>query len=108
MRERRRIATNEEDDFTVPGSEQITTTLTSITSVLAGRLSSVEAICLLIGSIGIMNVTLVSVTDRTREITVCLAIGVTTGRMQMQFLVEAIVLSLIGELTGIVMGLKLG
>ncbi len=108
MRERRRISPNEEDDFTVFDMEEITSMLTGITSVLTGLLSGVAAISLLVGGIGIMNIMLVSVTERTREIGIRLAIGATTWQVLLQFLVEAIVLSLIGGLIGIFLGLGLG
>jgi putative ABC transport system permease protein len=108
MRERRHIARNEEDDFTVYDMRQVTSMLTGITSVLTRLLSGVAGISLLVGGIGIMNIMLVSVTERTREIGIRLAVGATTGQVLLQFLVEAIVLSLIGGLIGIVLGVGLG
>ncbi|QKV19489.1 ABC transporter permease [Oricola thermophila] len=108
LRERRRIALGEEDDFSVMDTKEITSMLTSITGVMTGLLSAVAAISLLVGGIGIMNIMLVSVTERTREIGIRLAIGATEGQVLMQFLVEAIVLSLFGGLIGIALGLALG
>ena len=108
MRERRRISPGEDDDFNVFDTEQITSMLTGITTVLTGLLSAVAAVSLLVGGIGIMNIMLVSVTERTREIGIRLAVGATEGQVLMQFLVEAIVLSLIGGLIGILLGLALG
>lgn len=108
MRERRRIGPFEEDDFNVFDMKQISSMLTGITSVLTGLLSAVAAVSLLVGGIGIMNIMLVSVTERTREIGIRLAVGATEGQVLLQFLVEAIVLSLIGGLIGIVLGLALG
>jgi putative ABC transport system permease protein len=108
MRERRRIGPFEEDDFNVFDMKQITSMLTGITSVLTGLLSAVAAVSLLVGGIGIMNIMLVSVTERTREIGIRLAVGATEGQVLLQFLVEAIVLSLIGGLIGILLGLVLG
>jgi putative ABC transport system permease protein len=108
MRERRRIGPFEEDDFNVFDMKQISSMLTGITSVLTGLLSAVAAVSLLVGGIGIMNIMLVSVTERTREIGIRLAVGATESQVLLQFLVEAIVLSLIGGLIGIVLGLALG
>jgi hypothetical protein len=108
MRERRRIGPFEEDDFNVFDMKQITSMLTGITSVLTGLLSAVAAVSLLVGGIGIMNIMLVSVTERTREIGIRLAIGATERQVLLQFLVEAIVLSLIGGLIGILLGLGAG
>jgi putative ABC transport system permease protein len=108
MRERRRIAPGEEDDFNVFDMKQIASVLTGITSVLTGLLSAVAAVSLLVGGIGIMNIMLVSVTERTREIGIRLAVGAQEGQVLLQFLVEAIVLSLLGGLIGILLGLALG
>lgn len=108
MRERRRIGPLEEDDFNVFDMEQISSMLTGITSVLTGLLSAVAAVSLLVGGIGIMNIMLVSVTERTREIGIRLAVGATERQVLLQFLVEATVLSLIGGLIGILLGLALG
>ncbi|MDH3264428.1 MAG: ABC transporter permease [Paracoccaceae bacterium] len=108
MRERRRIGPGEEDDFNVFDMKQIASVLTGITNVLTGLLSAVAAVSLLVGGIGIMNIMLVSVTERTREIGIRLAVGAREGQVMTQFLVEAIVLSLFGGGIGIVLGLTLG
>ena len=108
MRDIRRISSGEEDDFDVMDMEQIATMLSTITDILTGLLSAVAAVSLLVGGIGIMNIMLVSVTERTREIGIRLAIGAQARQVLMQFLVEAIVLSLIGGLIGILFGLSLG
>lgn len=107
MRERRRIGDGEEDDFNVRDMKQLASMLTGITDVLTGLLSAVAAVSLLVGGIGIMNIMLVSVTERTREIGIRLAVGATANQVLLQFLVEAIVLSLIGGLVGILLGLGL-
>ncbi|MGB8815531.1 MAG: ABC transporter permease [Paracoccaceae bacterium] len=107
MRERRRIGLLEEDDFSVTDMKQISSMLAGISNVLTGLLSSVAAVSLLVGGIGIMNIMLVSVTERTREIGIRLAVGAEARQVLTQFLVEAIVLSLIGGIIGIVLGLGL-
>ncbi|GAA3876729.1 ABC transporter permease [Celeribacter arenosi] len=107
MRERRRISEGEDDDFSIMDMKEIASMLTGITNVLTGLLSAVAAVSLLVGGIGIMNIMLVSVTERTREIGIRLAVGAQTSQVLMQFLVEAIVLSMIGGLVGIVLGLVL-
>ena len=105
MRKRRHIATNEDDDFSVMDMKEITKMLTGTTQVLTMLLGAVAAVSLLVGGIGIMNIMLVSVTERTREIGVRLAIGALESEVLMQFLVEAVVLSSIGGITGIVLAL---
>ena len=105
LRERRRIGLGEEDNFSVNDMKQIASMLNSINSVLAGMLSSVAAVSLLVGGIGIMNIMLVSVTERTREIGVRLAIGALEKEVLLQFLIEAVVLSSIGGLVGIVLAI---
>ena len=107
MRERRRIAAGNEDNFSVTDMKEIASMLSSINTVLAGLLSSVAAVSLLVGGIGIMNIMLVSVTERTREIGIRLAVGATAGQVLTQFLVEAIVLSVLGGVLGIAVGLGL-
>jgi putative ABC transport system permease protein len=87
--------------------KQIASMLTGITNILTGLLSAVAAVSLLVGGIGIMNIMLVSVTERTREIGIRLAVGAQANQVLMQFLVEAIVLSMIGGFVGIVLGLAL-
>jgi putative ABC transport system permease protein len=107
MRERRRIAIGEDDNFSVTDMKEIASMLGSINAVLTGLLSSVAAVSLLVGGIGIMNIMLVSVTERTREIGIRLAVGAQAGQVLMQFLVEAVVLSVIGGVIGILTGLGL-
>jgi putative ABC transport system permease protein len=105
MRERRRIAPGQADDFSVQDMREIVKTLQSVTGALTMLLGAVAAVSLLVGGIGIMNIMLVSVTERTREIGLRLAIGARGREVLLQFLVEAIVLSLLGGTLGIVIGL---
>ncbi len=105
MRERRRIAPGKEDDFNVRDMKEIVSMLTGTTRLLTGLLGAVAAVSLLVGGIGIMNIMLVSVTERTREIGIRLAIGALEKEVLMQFLVEAVVLSSFGGIVGIVLGL---
>lgn len=105
MRERRNISSNEDDNFQVMDMKEIATMLTGTTQVLTALLSAVAAVSLLVGGIGIMNIMLVSVTERTREIGIRLAIGALEREVLMQFLVEAVVLSSSGGLFGIILGL---
>lgn len=107
LRERRRIAIGREDDFSVSDMAQMAETMTSTTKLLTGLLGAVAAVSLLVGGIGIMNIMLVSVTERTREIGIRLAIGALEKQVLTQFLVEAVMLSTLGGLTGIVTGLGL-
>ncbi len=103
MRERRRIAANEDDDFNVRDMKEIAEALTGTTRVLTTLLGAVAAVSLLVGGIGIMNIMLVSVTERTREIGIRLAIGALEREVLLQFLVEAVVLSSFGGLLGILL-----
>ena len=107
LRERRRIGIGEEDDFSVTDMAEISSVLNGINAVLTGLLSAVAAVSLLVGGIGIMNIMLVSVTERTREIGIRLAVGASAGQVQTQFLVEAVVLSLLGGVLGILSGLAM-
>jgi putative ABC transport system permease protein len=105
MRERRQIKAGAEDNFNVFDTKQISDTLTGTTTILTQIVGAVAAISLLVGGIGIMNIMLVSVTERTREIGIRLAIGAVAGEVLLQFLVEAIVLSCLGGLIGLVLAL---
>jgi putative ABC transport system permease protein len=105
MRERRRISPGKDDDFHVRDMQEIVSTMTSATRVLTGLLGAVAAVSLLVGGIGIMNIMLVSVTERTREIGTRLAIGALEREVLMQFLIEAVILSSFGGLFGIILGL---
>jgi putative ABC transport system permease protein len=101
LRERRNIAENEDDDFRVMDTRQIAETLTSTTKILTMLLGAVAAVSLLVGGIGIMNIMLVSVTERTREIGIRLAIGALEREVLLQFLIEAVALSSLGGIIGI-------
>lgn len=105
MRERRRLSPSEDDNFSVMDTKEIAKMLTSTTQVLTALLGAVAAVSLLVGGIGIMNIMLVSVTERTREIGIRLAIGALEREVLMQFLVEAVVLSSFGGLFGIILAL---
>ncbi len=105
MRERRRITPGEEDDFHVFDMREFLTTITGTTKVLTALLGAVAAVSLLVGGIGIMNIMLVSVTERTREIGIRLAIGALGRDVMTQFLLEAVVLSCFGGIAGIGFGL---
>ncbi|MEZ5852456.1 MAG: ABC transporter permease [Hyphomicrobiaceae bacterium] len=107
LRERRNVARDKEDDFSVRDMTQIAQTTAGTTAMLTGLLAAVAAVSLLVGGIGIMNIMLVSVTERTREIGIRLAIGALERQVLSQFLIEAVVLSLLGGLAGIVLGLSL-
>ena len=105
MRERRQTGKNEDDDFNVRDMQEIVKTLTGTTKLLTTLLGAVAAVSLLVGGIGIMNIMLVSVTERTREIGIRLAIGAMEKQVLMQFLIEAVVLSCFGGIIGIILGI---
>jgi putative ABC transport system permease protein len=105
MRERRHLSPSDDDNFNVMDMKEIAAMLTGTTQILTSLLSAVAAVSLLVGGIGIMNIMMVSVTERTREIGIRLAIGAFEREVLIQFLVEAVVLSSLGGLTGIVLGL---
>jgi putative ABC transport system permease protein len=107
LRERRRVQPGAEDDFTVRDLKELAEAMSSITAALTGLLGGIAAVSLLVGGIGIMNIMLVSVTERTREIGTRLAIGALGSEVLWQFLVEAVVLSTTGGLIGIAFGLGL-
>ena len=99
------IASTASDDFTVADQTQLLSTATSVYSLLTVLLAGVASISLVVGGIGIMNIMLVSVRERTREIGIRKAIGAKNRDILLQFLVEALVLSILGGLIGIVIGL---
>lgn len=107
LRDVRRIPPDGEDDFGVRDMTQIADTMASASATMTGMLGAVAGVSLLVGGIGIMNIMLVSVTERTREIGIRLAIGAQEKHILIQFLVEATVLSLLGGIIGILIGLSL-
>jgi len=107
LRDARQVPADRDNDFNVRDMTQVADTMASATNVMTGMLGAVAAVSLLVGGIGIMNIMLVSVTERTREIGIRLAIGAHERHILVQFLVEATVLSLLGGLIGIALGLGL-
>jgi putative ABC transport system permease protein len=105
MRELRRIAPGEKDNFRIRTLDEVNDKLRTVTGVLTALLGAIAAVSLLVGGIGIMNIMLVSVTERTREIGIRLAIGARSHEVLLQFLVEAIVLSTLGGIVGMCLGL---
>ena len=103
LRELRKLSDTDEDNFNVLDTKQLADTLSGTTKVLTMLLGAVAAVSLLVGGIGIMNIMLVSVTERTREIGLRLAIGALEREVLLQFLIEAVVLAALGGLIGIVL-----
>ena len=105
LRERRHLARNADDNFNIFDTKQISETLQGTTQILTAVMGAVAAVSLIVGGIGIMNIMLVSVTERTREIGIRLAIGAVANEVLMQFLVEAVVLASLGGLIGLTLAL---
>jgi putative ABC transport system permease protein len=103
LRERRKLADGDDDNFNILDTQQLAETLSGTTQVMTTLLGAVAAVSLLVGGIGIMNIMLVSVTERTREIGLRLAIGALEREVLLQFLIEAVTLAALGGLLGIVM-----
>jgi putative ABC transport system permease protein len=108
LRASHKLLPDDEDDFNVRSQTDIIQTATGITGMMTMVLGAIAGVSLLVGGIGIMNIMLVSVTERTREIGIRLAIGARGGDILVQFLIEAVILSLIGGLIGILSGIGLG
>ena len=104
LRQRHNLGANKEDDFVIRNLTQMMEMMESSTRIMTILLGSIASVSLLVGGIGIMNIMLVSVTERTREIGIRMAIGAKTWDIRWQFLTEALVLSLIGGVIGIVIG----
>jgi putative ABC transport system permease protein len=102
LRERRKLAQGEDDNFNILDTQQLAETLSGTTQVMTTLLGAVAAVSLLVGGIGIMNIMLVSVTERTREIGLRLAIGALEREVLLQFLIEAVALAALGGIVGIV------
>jgi putative ABC transport system permease protein len=103
MRERRKLSEGDDDNFNIFDTQQLADTLSSTMGVLTDLLGAVAAVSLLVGGIGIMNIMLVSVTERTREIGLRLAVGAVEREVLLQFLIEAVVLSALGGLIGVLL-----
>jgi putative ABC transport system permease protein len=108
LRERRKIRPGADDDFNVRDLKEVSSTFTSTTRVLTALLGAVAAVSLVVGGVGIMNIMLVSVTERTREIGTRLAVGAMASDVLLQFLIEAVVLATLGGIIGILLGLGVG
>lgn len=105
LRERHNLGQNEEDDFTIRNFTQILETVKQATNTMTILLGAIASVSLLVGGIGIMNIMLVSVTERTKEIGIRMAIGAKAKDIRMQFLIEALILSLAGGLIGVIIGI---
>ena len=108
LRSSHRLKGSEKDDFTVRNQTDIIKTASSITGFLTMLLGAIAGVSLVVGGIGIMNIMLVSVTERTREIGIRLAVGARSNDVLVQFLIEAVILSLLGGATGVVAGIGFG
>jgi putative ABC transport system permease protein len=104
LRQRHRLGTGRDDDFTIRGQQEIADTFTATSRVMTVLLGSIASVSLIVGGIGIMNIMLVSVTERTREIGIRMAVGAHGRDILMQFLIEAITLSSVGGVIGIIIG----
>ncbi len=105
LRTRHRIQTGKEDDFSIQNSQDLMETMKSTTQTLTVFLGSIAAISLLVGGIGIMNIMLVSVTERTKEIGIRKALGATYSMIVIQFLIESVMVSVAGGIIGVILGI---
>jgi len=108
LRERHRLAPDEEDDFTTSSMAEMTSMLTSTQDTMTLLLMAIAMVSLVVGGIGVMNIMLVSVTERTREIGIRMAVGAQPADIMAQFLVEALVLAAIGGALGVIFGVGMG
>lgn len=104
LRQRHRLSADQDDDFNIFNQKEIADTVNSVSTIITLLLGAVAGISLLVGGIGIMNIMLVSVTERTREIGIRIAVGAQPGDIRLQFLIEAVTLSLLGGLIGVLAG----
>ncbi|MEA4924203.1 MAG: ABC transporter permease [Syntrophomonadaceae bacterium] len=104
LRQRHRLAETAEDDFRISDMAELLSTIEETTQMMTFLLGGIAAVSLLVGGIGIMNIMLVSVTERTREIGIRMAIGATTRAILTQFLIESLMLCLVGGLIGVLLG----
>ena len=104
LRQRHRLTSDQSDDFNIFNQKEIADTVNSISKIITLLLGSIAGISLVVGGIGIMNIMLVSVTERTREIGIRIAVGAQPGDIRLQFLIEAVTLSLLGGLIGVLCG----
>jgi len=108
LRERHRLGPEDEDDFSTSSMAEMTSMLTTTTETMTLLLSSIALVSLVVGGIGVMNIMLVSVTERTREIGIRMAVGAQPADILAQFLIEALVLAAIGGMLGIIFGIGIG
>jgi putative ABC transport system permease protein len=108
LRQAHKIGPKDPDDFKVESSQSITKSIERVSSTITIVISAIVGISLLVGGVGIMNIMLVSVTERTREIGIRMAVGAQPTDIMMQFLVEALVLSAVGGALGVIFGVGLG
>jgi putative ABC transport system permease protein len=104
LRQRHRLGAGRDDDFTIRGQQEINDAATATTSTMTVLLGAIASVSLIVGGIGIMNIMLVSVTERTREIGIRMAVGAHGRDILLQFLIEAITLSSVGGMIGIIVG----
>ena len=104
LRQRHRLTGDRNDDFNLFNQKEIADTVGSVSRIITLLLGAISGISLVVGGIGIMNIMLVSVTERTREIGIRIAVGAQPGAIKLQFLIEAITLSLLGGLIGVLLG----
>jgi putative ABC transport system permease protein len=106
LRQRHRMGPGRDDDFTIRGQQEIADAATATTRTMTVLLGAIAGVSLIVGGIGIMNIMLVSVTERTREIGIRMAVGAHARDILLQFLIEAITLSLLGGIIGIALGVS--